>query len=220
MFLEIPDFLLPGELGQLRQIAQGAQFVDGKITNPHNTSKNNLQIDTGDQGYQRSAQIGIQAFKRSEAFVNFAMPKQLATPLLARYEPGMKYGAHFDVAYMGQPGNQMRSDLSCTIFLNEPASYEGGELAVHLGSATRLFKLAPGAAIVYPSLTLHEVTPVRSGQRLVMITFIQSQIRDMQQREIIYELGEVSALAGLTMQFEHRMMLDKARANLMRMWAD
>jgi PKHD-type hydroxylase len=221
MFLEIPDFLTPAEVAQAQGIARTAKFIDGKITNPHNTTKNNLQVDYADQGYQQSSAMALNAFKRNEAFRNFAFPRLIAPPLLARYEPGMKYGAHADAPFMLNPtSGPLRSDLSCTIFLEEPTAYDGGELVVHLGARPVAFKPRAGAAVVYPSTTLHEVVPVTRGQRLVMITFIQSQLRDAGQREIVYLMGEVSALEGLTMKPENRMMLETARSNLMRMWLD
>jgi PKHD-type hydroxylase len=220
MFLEIPALMTPAEVSQCLAIARAAKFVDGKITNPHNTTKFNLQVDYGDQGYAQSSALGLAALKRSEEFRNFAFPRLIAPPLLARYEPGMKYGAHADAPFMLNPSGPLRSDLSCTIFLEEPDAYDGGELLVHLGTRPLRFKGRAGSAIVYPSTTLHEVAPVTRGQRLVMITFIQSQLRDLQQREIVYLIGEVSALEGLTMKPENRMLLETARSNLMRMWLD
>jgi PKHD-type hydroxylase len=105
------------------------------------------------------------------------------------------------------------------VFLADPASYEGGELAVAVGNQTVAFKGAPGDAIVYPSTTLHEVIPVRSGQRLVSITFIESLIPDQHRRTQVYELNEIAALEGTRMNWESRVRLDVVRQNLMRMWA-
>jgi PKHD-type hydroxylase len=220
MFLEIPNLLTAQEVAELRGIAEKATFVDGKVSNPHNPTKNNLQVDQRDDAYARSSKIGLAALVRSEEFRNFAFPRLIAPPLLARYEPGMRYGAHTDVAVMNVQGSPLRSDLSCTIFLEDPSLYEGGELVSYLGSKPVSSKGVPGAAIVYPSTTLHEVRPVTKGRRLVMITFIQSQMRDQQQREILYTLGEVSALEGLRMEFSNRTLLESARWNLMRMWMD
>jgi PKHD-type hydroxylase len=116
-------------------------------------------------------------------------------------------------------GGRLRSDISCTVFLADPSSYDGGELAVAVGNQTVAFKGAPGDAIVYPSTTLHEVIPVRSGQRLVSITFIESLIPDQHQRTQVYELNEIAALEGARMNWESRVRLDVVRQNLMRMWA-
>jgi PKHD-type hydroxylase len=219
MFLEIPDVLTAQEVAQLRDLAAGAKFVDGRISSPHSTVKDNLQLDHGDQAYAVSSKLLAAALTRNESFRNFAFPALMAPPLLARYEPGMKYGAHSDSAFIQLGQRQLRSDLSCTIFLNDPATYEGGTLSVRLGARAVEFKLQPGAAVVYPSTTLHEVTPVTSGQRLVGITFIESQIPDPALRELLYELDEVAALEGGGMSAENRTRLQYVRTNLRRIWS-
>lgn len=219
MFLEIEDVLTANEVAQLRGWAEKARFVDGRITSPHSSVKDNLQIDHADDAYAASSRLMAQALQRNEAFRNFAFPGVMAPPLLARYEPGMKYGPHSDSAMIQLGSRQLRSDVSCTIFLNEPDSYEGGALAVHLGSRAVEFKLKPGAAVVYPSTTLHEVTPVTYGQRLVGITFIESQIADPALRELLYDLDEVAALEGNNMSWENRIRLQHVRTNLRRMWS-
>jgi PKHD-type hydroxylase len=131
----------------------------------------------------------------------------------------MKYGAHADAAILQIGNDRLRSDLSCTVFIGDPANYEGGELVIVAGNQSLPFKEAPGTAIVYPSTTLHEVVPVRSGQRLVSITFIESFIADQHQRMQVYELNEIAALEGNTMHWESRVRLDVVRQNLMRMWS-
>jgi len=219
MFLEIADVLTSEEVAQVRALADRARFVDGRISSPHSTVKDNLQIDHADEAYTQSSRLMAQALQRSEQFRNFAFPSLMAPPLLARYEPGMKYGVHSDSAVIQLGQRQLRSDLSCTIFLNEPDAYDGGALAVWLGDRKIEFKLPPGAAVVYPSTTLHEVTPVTAGQRLVGITFIESQIADPTLRELLYELDEVAALEGSNMSDENRVRLQHVRTNLRRMWS-
>jgi PKHD-type hydroxylase len=113
----------------------------------------------------------------------------------------------------------LRSDVSCTLFLSDPASYQGGELVVYLGSEIVRVKGKPGSALLYPSTTLHEVVPVTSGERLVMITFIQSRIPDQMQRDLLYTLGEVRALEGLKMDWRNRTHLEHVISNLQRMWS-
>ena len=219
MFLEIEGLLTPPEVERLVALSREVRFVDGRISNPANVTKNNLQADFTDPKYSETVQIVNGAFGRSREFVDFAMPKRVAPPLLCRYEPGMKYGAHADAAIIQSPKTQLRSDLSCTVFINPPSTYEGGELSLVFGARTLTFKGAPGDAIVYPSTTIHEVVPVRTGQRLVSITFIESLIADQHQRTQVYELNEIAALEGLTMKWENRVRLDVVRQNLMRMWA-
>ena len=159
------------------------------------------------------------AFARSAPFGDFAFPRHVAPPLLARYEVGMTYGAHADTSHM-RFGNEIhRSDLSATVWLTPPASYEGGELVVYLGTKPVVIKGEPGSVIVYPSTQLHEVTPVRRGQRLVAITFIESLISDDFLRTQLYELNEVAALEGLKMAWGNRVRLEAVRNNLLRLWA-
>lgn len=219
MFLEIEDVLTADEVAQLRAMAQTARFVDGRISSPNSVVKDNLQIDHADNAYSASSRLLAEALQRSEPFRNFAFPSLMAPPLLARYEPGMKYGVHSDSALIQLGARQLRSDLSCTVFLTEPESYEGGALAIHLGGRRLEFKLRPGAAIVYPSTTLHEVTPVTKGQRLVGITFIESQIPNSGLRDLLYDLDEVAATEGMAMSPEGRVRLQHVRENLRRMWS-
>ncbi|MGA9574227.1 MAG: Fe2+-dependent dioxygenase [Lysobacterales bacterium] len=221
MILEIPDFLSPSELKRLQQIATEATFVNGRLTNPHNTTKNNQQIDQAAPGYQESTQILMKAFVRNENFRDFAMPLKIAPPLLSKYETGMAYGTHSDVALLPLVKLQtvLRSDISATVFLQDPETYDGGELVLHLESHKVPIKLPAGGLVAYPSTMLHEVVKVTRGQRLVAITFIESQIIDERQRYMIYSLGEVSALEGLTMKPENRNRLDLVRHNLIRMWS-
>ena len=219
MFLEIKDFLDPITVARLTDMAARLTFVDGRISNPNNTAKANLQASHADPLYAESSRIVADAFARSAPFQEFAFPRHVAPPLLARYEVGMTYGAHADASHMRFGNELRRSDLSATVWLNDTASYDGGELVVYLGDQPLVIKGAPGSVIVYPSTQLHEVTPVRRGTRLVSITFIESLIPDEYQRSQIYELSEVLALEGASMKWENRIRLDAVRNNLMRLWA-
>ena len=218
MYRVLP-LLTPAEVQELRRIAATTPFVDGKITNPHNKAKQNQQLHDA-AAYQTSAQILLQAFGRSEEFREFAFPVSIAPPLLTRYQPSMKYGAHADAAFIQLPGGPIRSDLSCTVFLNDPGSYEGGALHIRLGDASLRFKLKPGETIVYPSDTLHEVEPVTSGERLVAITFIQSRVPNPFERSMLFELNEVAALEGLKMDQENFARLQLVQANLLRYFGE
>jgi PKHD-type hydroxylase len=211
--------LTEAEIEECRKIAASAPFVDGRFTNPHNTAKQNEQLHD-QSAFQRSAQLLHAALVRNEELLNFAFAVKIAPPMITRYKPGMKYGFHTDVAFMQLPTGGMRSDLSCTIFLNEPESYDGGALHVKLGDAQFSFKLKPGEAIVYPSDTLHEVEPVTRGERLVAITFMQSRIQDPFRRNLLYNLNEVAALEGLTMKPENFTMLQLIQNQLLRYWGD
>ena len=219
MFLEIKGFLKTEEIARLQELASRVRFVDGRISNPHNLAKNNLQASETDPLYLESSRIVGDAFMRSEPFRNFAFPRHIAPPLLARYEVGMTYGAHADTSHMRFGNEVRRSDLSATVWLNPPENYDGGELVVHLGTRPVVIKGEPGSVVVYPSTQLHEVAPVRRGQRLVSITFIESMIPDEFLRTQLYELNEVAAIEGLKMSWEGRVRLEAVRNNLRRLWA-
>jgi PKHD-type hydroxylase len=219
MYRTLP-ILTDAEVQECRRIAETAQFSDGRITNPHNPAKVNEQLHDA-SAYERSATLVHRALVRSEELHRFGFPVLIAPPLLTRYRPGMHYGPHTDVAFL-QAGPQLslRSDLSCTVFLNEPESYEGGALRIQLGDGTMTFKLRPGEAIVYPSDTLHEVEPVTEGERLVAITFMQSRIQDPFRRNLLYNLNEVAALEGLKMEKANYTMLQLVQNQLLRYWGE
>lgn len=204
---------------RLDQIAGTAKFIDGRVSNPHNRTKNNLQIDHSTDLYKESTQILGQAMLRSEEVRNFAFIHRLAPPLMCRYHPDMNYGRHSDAAFLPMQPTPMRSDISCTIFIADPASYEGGELTIHLGGKPIAIKGKRGAAVLYPSTTIHEVRPVTSGERVVAITFIESQIIDETRRYLLYALNEVAALEGFNMSWDNRVRLEHVRQSLHRMWS-
>lgn len=220
MFIELPDLLTAPELEELRHIGATSKFVDGRATNPHSKVKQNLILADQD-AYKRSSQIMFDALRRSEEFNNWAFPKTMAQPWLTKYAGGGNYGVHTDVAFMQQPGGRpLRSDLSCTIYINDPETYDGGELVVHLGTREVRVKGAAGSAVVYPSNTLHEVTPVTRGERLVGLTFIESRIASAEKRDLLYELNEVAALEGLNMSWENYTRLQRVQMCLLRDWAE
>jgi len=215
----ILQLLTDAEVAECKQIAASTQFVDGRITNPHNKAKQNEQLHDA-SAYQKSSQLLQQAYARNQEFHDFAFPVRIAPPMMTRYKPGMKYGAHADSAFIKLPQGTIRSDVSSTVFLNDPAEYDGGELKVRLGDSELSFKLKPGEAIIYPSDSLHQVVPVTRGERLVAITFIQSRIQDPFRRNLLFELNEVAALEGLKMANENYSRLQLVRENLLRHWAD
>jgi PKHD-type hydroxylase len=223
MFLEIKSLLAPVEIERMRTLAAAMQFVDGRVSNQTNATKQNLQAARAgaDQRYTESVKIVTEALARSREFREFAFPKRLSEPLVSRYDTGMSYGAHPDSPYLPvAPSGLLRTDLSATVFLSDPESYAGGELVVYLGTRRLAFKGAAGDVIVYPSTKLHEVTKVTQGSRLVSIVFIESIIADEYKRAQIYELNEIASLEGANMSWENRMRFEVARNNLMRMWSE
>jgi PKHD-type hydroxylase len=215
----VVKILSPQQVAECRDIAANATFVDGKVSNPHNKAKQNEQLHE-QTAYRKSARLILEAMSASPEFLEFVFPAQIAPPLLTRYRPGMRYGAHADAAYLPLPAGTLRSDISCTIFLNEPESYEGGALHIRLGDADLRFKLQPGEAILYPSDTLHEVEPVTEGERLVAITFIQSRVPDPFRRSLLFELNEIAALEGNNMSPENFSRMQLVQANLLRYWGE
>ncbi|MGA7540127.1 MAG: Fe2+-dependent dioxygenase [Steroidobacteraceae bacterium] len=218
MFLQLDDLLTQAEVESLAELAQRTKFIPGRLSNPHNTTKNNVIQDPADPAGKQASQIALTAIQRSEQARNFILPRRIAIPTYLRYGEGMTYGAHVDAAFMSLGGQLLRSDVSCTIFVSGPEAYQGGELTIYLGTEAIRVRGKPGSAVFYPSTTLHEVTAVTSGERLVMITFIESQIPDQVQRDLLYTLNEVRALEGLKMDWSNRMSLEYVISNLLRMW--
>ena len=215
----ILPLLTEAEVNECRRIAATAPFVDGRITNPHNMAKQNEQLHEP-EAYQKSSQLLLQAYGRSEEFREFAFPVVIAPPFLTRYRPGMKYGVHSDAAFIRMQRGELRSDLSSTIFLGNPDEYEGGALHIRYGDVDIRLKLRAGEAVIYPSDTLHEVEPVTKGERLVAITFIQSRIQDPFRRNLLFDLNEVAALEGLKMEYENFSRLQLVQNQLLRYWGD
>jgi PKHD-type hydroxylase len=220
MFLEIPDILTPEEVARLRALSTRVKFVDGRATNPHSTVKNNLQLDHADPAFQEIAQLCHVAFSRHPDVQNFAFPKFIVPPLMTKYQPGMNYGQHSDAPFLKIGQRPIRSDLSATLFLNEPSTYDGGELSVQLGTKHIDFKMNPGGAILYPSTTIHQVRPVTRGERLTVITFMESRIADQACRELLFQINEVKELESLKMSWENRTRINYVSASLERMWGD
>lgn len=218
MFKLIEGLLEPAEVAELNRIADNSEFVDGRVSNPHNKAKQNLQLHDGKVIDATARQI-IDALMRSDEFRNFAFPRVIAPPILTAYRPGMKYGLHPDAAFMQLGNNLMRSDISCTVFLSDPDSYEGGELQISLGEQDVKIKLPAGSVVLYPSNTLHQVLEVTEGERRVGLTFIESRIADAEHRELLYELNEVAALEGLRMDWDNFVRLQRVQMALLRKWA-
>jgi len=162
-----------------------------------------------------------QAIAQSALFQMAARPSRQKPVLLSRYESGMDYGNHVDDAVMSANGMPMRTDISFTLFLSDEADYEGGELTMEMTSGEQAFKLPAGSLVMYPSSTLHRVTPVTAGERLAAVGWCQSQVREPAKREVLFDLDttrrQIFKDAGKT---EHFDTISKNLANLQRMWAE
>jgi len=210
------EFLDQGEVVKLMQLSETLQFEDGKATNPDNSLKNNLQVRR-DSNYQQAAQIFQQAIVRNEYFRDYTYARTIAPPLMTKYDPGMQYGEHVDVPFV-RSNPPLRSDISMTIFISDPDSYEGGELVIRAADKEIEIKERAGRAIIYPSTYYHRVAPVIKGTRVVAITFIESAVRDAGQREILVELQEFLHEYGEKVGLEAQMRLEYVKSNLERMW--
>jgi PKHD-type hydroxylase len=150
-----------------------------------------------------------------------ALPLKVATPFYARYTPGMAYGDHVDDPIMGPEGGRYRTDLSITVFLNEPGDYDGGELVIRTSFGDTGVKLPAGDAVMYPSSSLHHVAPVTRGARLVAVTWVQSLVRDPARRELLYELHQVrERLLQHEPDAKDTARVNRIYVNLVRMWSD
>jgi PKHD-type hydroxylase len=210
------------ELQILVESLSQAEFVDGKTTAGWHAKlvKNNAQLEKSSDLAIELDTIVKKALERNLLLKTAVQPRIIHSLLFSRYEKGMSYGSHTDNALMGKQ-NFWRSDVSFTVFLNSPASYEGGELVIETMGGDRSYKLEAGAAIVYPSSSLHQVEPVTKGMRLVAVGWIQSLVRDPSKREILFDLDAVRrsifAKEGKTIEFD---LLSKTHSNLLRMWAE
>nr|WP_318728618.1 Fe2+-dependent dioxygenase [Roseofilum sp. Guam] len=221
MIVRIPNVLTEEELQHLTTYFAEAEFVEGKLTAGWHTQqvKHNQQLPHHRKTKNLSSLIS-KALERNQLFQVLARPKVVHSILLSRYREGMSYGRHVDNALMGG-SNFLRSDLSFTVFLSDPNSYTGGELVIEQADDEKGYKLEAGSAIVYPSTTLHRVESVLTGERLVAVGWVQSLIRDRDQREILFDLETVKrslyAREGKTSEFD---LITKSVANLLRKWAE
>ena len=149
------------------------------------------------------------------------MPHRIAAPFYARYETGMEYGEHIDDPIMGVGSDRYRSDLAMTIFLNPPDEYDGGELVVNTSFGEQKIKYDAGDAVLYPATTHHRVSNVTKGERLVAVTWIQSLIRDNEQRELLYQLSKSrEKMLRNDPSSEDTKRIDNVYVNLVRMWSE
>ncbi len=217
MFHIIPGLLSTEELKKIHELIGKIAFADGRVSNPDYTKKNNLQPLPSDPAQQQASVLLQQALFQNEYFRDYCQPRRVAPPMVTKYVPGMAYGEHVDSGFI--PYNPpLRIDVSCTIFLSDPASYQGGELEIRLADRKIHVKEKAGAAVFYPSTFFHQVRPVTEGQRIVAITFIESMIRDVARREILLELTEFLHENATKVGVDAQMRLEYVKTNLFRMW--
>lgn len=223
MITIIGDVLTFEELQKVREGFAAMVFVDGKVTAGPRAKrvKHNLQADRSKSPQVAEVEeIVLGALRRHPEFKRAALPRHIRPPLFSRYEAGMYYGRHVDDAIMGST-NRARSDLSVTLFVSDPEAYEGGELAIETPFGEQEIKLPAGAAVIYPSTTLHRVKAVTRGLRLAVVTWVQSLVRDPAAREILHDLDLVrQACSRLAPDAHETDLAYKIYVNLMRMWAE
>lgn len=223
MLITIDEVLNQEELGVARDLISRGQFIDGKLTAGSEATrvKNNAEFSPDNQLVTPLNNLVMGKLVQNETYLAAAFPKQIAAPIFARYTKGMNYGNHIDDPLMGPAGQRFRSDVSITVFLNEPDDYEGGELVITTQYGDHQVKLKAGDAVLYPSSSTHRVNTVTSGERLVAVTWLQSMIKDPAQRELLYNLHLAREdLLHNQASSETTERVSNTYVNLVRMWSD
>ena len=225
MLLHIPNVLNAAELKSLQDLMNEAEWVDGKVTAGTQSAqvKRNRQVAEDSPFAEAARKIVLQALSRNALYFSAAIPKKIYPPLFNQYQVGMDFGAHIDNAVRthAATGNHVRTDISCTLFIAPPESYEGGELVIEDSYGQQSVKLPAGDMVLYPGTSLHHVRPVTKGARVACFFWTQSMIRDDAQRALLFDMdaaiatlrqqhGDVPAVVRLTGNYH----------NLIRMWAD
>ncbi|PVX29684.1 Fe2+-dependent dioxygenase [Sphingomonas pokkalii] len=226
MLIPIPDLLSSAEVARIRTLVDAADWVDGNITSGPQAAlaKRNEQLPEESPAAREAGRMILDALGRSPLFVAAALPLKVFPPLFNRYAGGQNFGTHVDNAIRIQRGSEfrVRSDLSMTVFLEAPDAYAGGELLIEGLFGAQSVKLPAGHAILYPSSSLHRVTPVTRGTRVASFFWLQSMVRDDAARRTLFDLDR--AIQGLTVELGQGhaqiVALTGVYHNLLRRWAD
>ncbi len=222
MILLVERVLTPQELSTVQAALTASRFVDGRESagGAARSAKHVLQLERVGDTQREVGELVARALLRHPTVQAAALPKSVRHPTVNRYEAGMYYGPHLDAPIM-HGSVTSRADVSVTVFLSDPADYVGGELVISSDHTPVPIKAAAGDAVLYPSGSLHRVSRVESGVRLVAVSWLQSLVRDPQQRSILFELGEsIAALESQSASPEALLRLRAGYNNLIRMWAD
>ena len=190
----IPNVLNSGELARVRGLIQRSRFVPGSESAGGTAGqvKSNEQLQATPDDARMLGELVFQSLGRSREFHRQALPLEISVPMINRYSVGMSYGPHFDRAFIvGASGRQIRTDLSATLFISPPADYDGGELRIAEGGHDEFVKLDAGNLVLYPSCMLHSVSAVTRGTRHAIIFWVQSMIRDHEQRNLVSNLDQI-----------------------------
>ncbi len=226
MMLAVPDLLDPAEVARIRAIVDSAEWVDGNVTSGHQSAlaKRNRQLPEDGAAAREAGRLVLDALGRSPLFIAAALPLRIFPPLFNRYEGGEAFGTHVDNAVRIHRASEfrVRSDLSATLFLEDPDAYDGGELVVEDNLGVHATKLPAGHLLLYPASSLHRVEPVRRGARVASFFWIQSMVRDDSARTLLFDLDRsIQALAADRRQDDREIIrLTGIYHNLLRRWAD
>ena len=227
MLITIPDVLTPAQVAHARKRLSDpdAEWVDGKVTAGYQAQgvKKNAQIPEGSVVARELGDLILGALARSPLFISAALPLRIFPPMFNSYAGGQTFGAHVDTAIrqFAGTGQRIRTDLSATLFLTDPADYDGGELDVQDTYGVHSVKLAAGAMVLYPATSLHAVRPVTRGARVSSFFWLQSMIRDDGQRSLLYELDTaIQQVATDTPGHRASLALTGVYHNLLRQWAE
>ncbi|KFE71268.1 Fe2+-dependent dioxygenase [Hyalangium minutum] len=225
MLVHIPHVLTAEQVTHCRETFARADWEDGRSTAGHQSAqvKKNLQLPENSPAARMLGDLVLGALERSPLFISAVLPQRVFPPLFNRYEPGMNFGSHVDNAIRPITGTplRLRTDVSATLFLSDPESYDGGELVVEDTYGSHSVKLPAGDLIIYPASSLHHVTPVTRGVRLASFFWVQSMIRDVSKRALLFDLDtSIMQLTREVPKSPSLVMLTGIYHNLLRQWAE
>lgn len=222
MLLTISGVIPRPQLDRIRQLLERGEFKDGKLSAGREAQrvKNNQELIQEPDLFAALNNLLMGCLVQHPIYQQAVLPRRIAAPYYARYIAGMQYGDHIDDPIMGSGTDQYRSDVSISVFLNNPADYVGGELVIRGNQGEQSIKLKAGDAVLYPSSFLHHVNEVTDGERLVAVTWAQSLVRDSGQRELLYQLCQArERLLQARPEAEETAWISNCYANLVRMWS-
>ena len=222
MLTQIHGVLDQQQLQIVQKLVSQGRFADGSTSagKAAKRVKYNEELILESAQFRELNNLVMGSLVKHPTYRSAAMPLKVATPYYAHYTAGMSYGDHVDDPIMGQ-GDVYRSDVSITIFLNNPDEYEGGELVIQTSFGEQQVKLAAGDAIIYPSSSRHRVAEVTQGERLVAVSWIQSLVRDPDKRALLHELNQArETLLNEKPEAEETRQVNHSYINLVRMWSE
>ncbi|HEX6096786.1 MAG TPA: Fe2+-dependent dioxygenase [Thermoanaerobaculia bacterium] len=223
MLLQIPNVLSPEQVRDARAVLDAAEWIDGRVTAGHQSAraKHNEQIPEDHPAARRVGASIVDALARSPLFRSAALPLHVFPPLFNRYSTGQSFGSHVDnaVRQIAGTGHHLRTDLSATLFLSEPAEYDGGELVIEDTFGVQSVKLAAGNLILYPASSLHHVRPVTRAARVSSFFWIQSMVADDGKRTLLFDLDlSIQRLGADHPEHASVLQLTGVYHNLLRRW--